>query len=339
MNPILTLLLAAATLSLSWISQPSGSTASFRGICVVNADVVWVSGSGDTCLRTTDGGATWRAQRVPGADKLDFRGVVAFDDKMAYLLSAGPGAQAQVYRTEDGGSHWDNVLSNPDPDGFFDAVAFWDRKHGIVLGDPVRGHFAVLTTDDGAKTWQRQNPPPALQGEGAFAASNSCLTLMRNHGRREAWFATGGLGAARVFHSADAGRTWSVATTPIRDDGASAGIFSLAFADAQHGIAVGGDYARPDQDLHNVAVTSDGGQTWSEPAGVRPKGFRSAVTFMPDRKIWIAVGTSGSDVSYDGGRNWTAFDSGAFNAMGMASSQAAWAVGPDGRIARLRLAH
>ncbi len=335
MNAILRLFLAAATFSLSWISQPSGSTASFRGISAVNADVVWVSGSNGTCLRRTDGGKTWRALAVPGAEKFDFRAVYAFDDRMAYLMSAGPGAQSQVYRTLDGGSHWDRVLSNPDPDGFFDALAFWDRKHGMVLGDPVAGRFVVLTTNDGGATWHRQNPPPALKGEGAFAASNSCLTLRINHGRLETWFGTGGPGAARVFHSTDAGRTWSVTTTPIRNDGASAGIFSLAFADDQHGVAVGGDYSKPDQDQHDIAVTSDGGRTWSEPAGVRPRGFRSAVAFLPDRKIWIAVGTSGSDASYDGGNAWAAFDSGAFNAVGGASSEAIWAVGPKGRIARL----
>lgn len=301
----------------------------------MNAGVVWVSGSDGTCLRTTDGGATWHALTVPGAGKLDFRGVVAFDDRTAFLMSAGPGAQSQVYRTLDGGAHWDRVLSDPDAGGFFDALAFWDPKHGMVLGDPVAGPFVVLITEDGGATWQRQSPPPALKGEGAFAASNSSVVLRRDGDHLEAWFATGGPGAARVFHSADAGRTWSVATTPIRNDGASAGIFSIAFADAEHGVAVGGDYSKPDQDQHNIAVTSDGGRTWTEPPGARPKGFRSAVAFLRDRNAWITTGTSGSDVSYDSGKTWAAFDSAAFNAISSVSSSATWAVGPKGRIAGL----
>jgi photosystem II stability/assembly factor-like uncharacterized protein len=337
MNPVLRLFLAATAFSLSWLNQPGGSTASFRGICAVSAKVAWASGSGGTCLRTTDGGRSWHSEPVPGAEKLDFRAVYAFDDKTAYLMSAGPGAQSQIYRTVDGGGHWKQVLSNPDPDGFFDALAFWDRKHGMVLGDPVAGRFVVLTTEDGGATWQRQSPPSALKGEGAFAASNSCLTLLGDHERREAWFATGGPGAVRVFHSLDAGRTWSVAATPIRNDAASAGIFSLGFAADRHGVAVGGDYAKPEQDQHNVAVTTDGGRTWSEPAGARPKGFRSAVAFLRDRRMWIAVGTSGSDVSYDDGLTWSAFDSGALNAISLLSSEASWAVGPNGRIARLEI--
>lgn len=337
MNLLLRLFLAITAASLAWLNQPSGSDASLRGICAVNAKVVWASGSGGTCLRTLDGGATWHVLTVTGTAKLDFRGVVAFDDRTAFLMSAGPGAQSQVYRTSDGGARWDGVLSDPDPDGFFDALAFWDRKHAMVLGDPVAGRFVVLTTADGGATWQRQSPPPALKGEGAFAASNSSLVLRHDNGRLEAWFATGGPGAARVFHSSDAGRTWSVATTPIRNDSASAGIFSIAFADAEHGIAVGGDYSKPGQDQHNIAMTSDGGRTWAEPAESRPRGFRSAVAFVADQSAWITTGTSGSDVSDDGGKTWAAFDAGAFNAIGSASGSAIWAVGPKGRIARLAI--
>jgi photosystem II stability/assembly factor-like uncharacterized protein len=336
MTSVLTLLLAAAA-SLTWAVQPSGSTASLRGISAVSAQLVWASGSSGTCLRTTDGGKAWHALTVPGAEKLDFRAVVAVDERTAYLMSAGPGAQSQVYRTSDGGAHWVHVLSNSDPDGFFDALAFWDRNRGMVLGDPVAGRFVVLTTEDGGKSWQRQSPPPALKSEGAFAASNSSLALRRDGPVFDAWFATGGPGAARVFHSADAGLTWSVTTTPIRNDSASAGIFSIAFADAERGVAVGGDYSKPDEDQHNVAVTSDGGRTWSEPAGTRPRGFRSAVEFLRDRKAWIAVGTSGSDVSYDGGKTWMAFDPGPFNAIASASSGETWTAGPKGRIGRLTI--
>jgi photosystem II stability/assembly factor-like uncharacterized protein len=334
MSPILSFFLAASV-SLAWTVQPSGSTASLRGISAVNANLGWASGSNGTCLRTDDGGAAWQAIIVPGAAKLDFRGVVAFDHTTAYLMSAGPGDQSQVYRTLDGGSHWNRVLSDPDADGFFDGLAFWDRKRGMVLGDPVGGRFVVLTTADGGNTWRRQNTPPALKGEGAFAASNSSLALSQSQGRLEAWFGTGGPGAARVFHSTDGGHTWSVAATPIRNDSASAGIFSIAFGDTDHGVAVGGDYSKPDQGEHNIAVTSNGGLTWSQPAGSRPAGFRSAVAFLADLGVWITTGTSGSDVSSDGGKTWTEFDSGAFNAIDRISSGATWAVGPKGRIARL----
>lgn len=324
--------LATQACAQSWVSQTSGSTASLRGVSVVDAKVVWASGAGGAYLHTADGGSTWTAATVPGAEALDFRGVRAVDARTVYLVSSGSGDKARVYKTSDGGAQWTLQLTNPDAKGFFDAIAFWDASHGIVLGDPVDGQFAIWTTRDGGVHWQLQHTPPAVANEGAFAASNSCLFLA---GKQEAWFGTGGPSGARVFHSKDRGRSWTVSATPIRNDGASAGIFSLAFSDARHGIAVGGDYAKDQEDRQNIAITEDGGQTWTAPAGPVPKGFRSAVVYVPERKMWLVTGTSGSDASTDSGKTWKPFDSGSYNAMSFVGG-AGWAVGARGRIAAFR---
>ena len=296
----------------------------------MNAKVVWASGSKGTYLITTDGGENWKAGAVAGAADLDFRAVRAFDDKTAILLSIGSGEKSRVYRTKDGGGTWENLYTNPDPKGFFDAIAFWDASHGILLGDPVDGHFVIMTTDDGGETWKREKTPPAQQNEGAFAASNTCLLVLGLH---EVWFATSG---ARVFHSSDGGKKWSVASTPVRHDSSSAGIFSLAFLNPLYGIVVGGDYSKPADPAHNIAITEDGGKKWTAPE-TGPNGFRSAIIYLPDRKMWIATGTSGSDVSTDKGKTWTQFDKGNYNAMSFLLSYAGWAVGPKGAIARLLL--
>jgi photosystem II stability/assembly factor-like uncharacterized protein len=255
------------------------------------------------------------------------------DARVAYLLASGPGDKSRIYKTADSGVHWTLQFTNPDPKGFFDALAFWDARHGIVLGDPVEGEFVILTTADAGEHWVRQHTPRALPNEGAFAASGTCLIA---RGLHEAWFATGGPGGARVFHSQDGGRTWTVVPAPVRNDAASAGIFSIAFSDSRHGIVVGGDYSKPAESRHNIAVTSDGGRTWIEPAGSHPNGYRSAVAFVPDKKIWVAVGTTGSDVSYDGGKSWKLFDTSAFNAVSFVSSTSGWAVGPDGGLAEFQ---
>ena len=331
-TPTLLTLLAGTAYSQSWLSHPSGTTASFRGVSAVSAKVVWVSGTGGTYVVTTDGGSTWRTAVVPGAQQLDFRDVHGVDERTAYLLSSGPGDKSRIYKTVDGGAHWTLQFTNPDPKGFFDAIAFWDARHGIALGDPVDGNFVILSTDDGGENWERQPGPAALQNEGAFAASGTCLVTM---GRREAWFASGGPGAARVFHTKDSGQTWTVSPTPMRNDTAGAGIFSLAFSDAMHGIAVGGDYNKPSDNAGNAAVTSDGGKTWTDREGAHPAGYRSAVAFVPDGKMWIAVGMSGSDVSFDHGNSWKTFDAGAYNAVSFAGG-AGWAVGPNGRLAEFR---
>jgi photosystem II stability/assembly factor-like uncharacterized protein len=320
------LLSVAPVIAQRWVPQASGTTASLRGVSAVNTKVVWASGTGGTWLRTSNGGARWHAATVPGAEELDFRGIRAIDPTTAYLLSSGTGAKSRVYKTVDSGHHWKLLFTNPDAKGFFDAIAFWNPNHGIVAGDPVDGQITFFTTQDGGEHWSRQQAPPALPEEGAFAASNSCLFL---RGESEAWFGTGGVNAVRVFHTKDAGKTWSVASTPIRHDAASAGIFSLAFSDAMRGIAVGGDYAKDSERRQNIAVTTDGGRTWTETSG--PQGFRSAIVWLPDRKAWLTTGTSGSDISDDNGKTWRQFDTSPYNAL-----SATWAVGPKGRIAHLQ---
>jgi photosystem II stability/assembly factor-like uncharacterized protein len=188
-----------------------------------------------------------------------------------------------------------------------------------------------MTTADGGVTWHREKGPTAGAKESAFAASGSCLFT---RGTREAWFATGGPGGARVFHSTDAGQTWSVAKTPMRSDSPNGGIFSLAFASGSRGVAVGGDYKNDKDSTGNAAVTDDGGKTWTAPSGTPPAGYRSAAAYVAVSKTYIAVGTSGSDFSKDGGRSWTMFGTAAYNAISFTLDGVGWAVGPAGAIAK-----
>ena len=321
----------------SWTPQTSNTSVGLRGISAVSEKIAWASGAKGTFLRTTDGGVTWTSGVVPGAADADFRGVCALSDKSAYLLSSGSGPLSRLYKTSDGGVKWDLLMINAKANGFWDAIAMWDPQHGILLGDPVNGRFEIWTTSDGV-TWVEQKGPPALPQEGAFAASNSSLTV---RGARDAWFGTGGApgaagaGGARVFHSDDGGKSRTVAKTPMRHDSESAGIFSIAFSDARHGVAVGGDYTKPGDGVGSIALTEDGGKSWMSPAAPLP-GYRSAVVYIDEKKMWIATGTSGSDASVDGGRTWRSFDQAGYNAMSFAGS-AGWAVGPGGMIAKASL--
>jgi photosystem II stability/assembly factor-like uncharacterized protein len=330
------LLLIADTCSAQWMPQESGTKSRLRGLGVVNRDVAWASGTGGTCLRTTDGGKTWVAMAVSGASDLDFRDVHAVDADIAYLLSIGEGEKSRIYKTTDGGTSWALQYTNQDPKGFLDAITFWDAKHGLAVGDPVEGRFMILTTDDGGKDWKRipvEGMPPALPGEGAFAASGTCLVVQ---GDRNAWFATGGAKVSRVFRSTDRGRNWTVHETPVRAGTPFSGIFSLAFWDTNHGVAVGGDYKNPDESGGYVARTSDGGRTWALMKGTQPAGYRSGVAVVPGTPgpTLIAVGPTGSDVSVDGGENWRRLGSVSFDAVGFAGPDAGWAVGEDGKAAR-----
>jgi photosystem II stability/assembly factor-like uncharacterized protein len=328
--------LAAALLGLcdsiafgQWRTQAVDTRSDFRGLCVVSPSVAWVSGTMGTYARTTDRGKTWSVATVPGAEKFDFRDVKAFGEATAYLLSAGPGAASRIYKTIDGGKSWTMQFKCTDPAAFFDAIAFWDEMNGIALGDPVKGHFQLIVTADGGTSWKPLAPktfPPALLGEGAFAASGTCLFT---HGEKDVWFATGGAKSARVLHSSDRGQNWEVSETPIVAGVESAGIFSIAFRDKSHGIVVGGDYRKPDDVGATAAITSDGGKTWISLGKQLP--FCSAVAWAKDR--WVAVGTSGSHVSLDDGVTWKPLDRENYNSIGFTSSGEGWAAGPKGRIA------
>jgi photosystem II stability/assembly factor-like uncharacterized protein len=283
-----------------------------------------------THARTTDGGKTWSVGVVPGAEKLDFRDVEAFGEATAYLLSAGAGDASRIYKTVDGGKSWAMQFKCTEPAAFLDALAFWGENHGVALGDPLNGRFQLIVTDDGGANWRplaAKSQPLALPGEGAFAASGTCLVT---HGERDVWFATGGAKVTRVFRSRNRGLDWEVSETPITAGAESAGIFSIAFRDEKHGIIVGGDYRKADATGATAAITSDGGKTWKLLDKRLP--FRSAVTWAKDG--WIAVGTTGSHVSLDNGSTWQLLDRENYNSVGFTSTGEGWAVGPKRRIAK-----
>lgn len=321
---------------LEWVAQSAPTRAGLRGLSVASPRVVWASGTGGTFLRTTDGGATWRADTVAGATDLDFRDVHALDEDTAWLMSAGEGAGSRIYHTKDGGRNWTLQHTVAGPQGFLDGMAFRGPTSGIAYSDPVDGAFLLLATVDGAN-WSALpagSLPPALPGEAGFAASGTGIAVRGE----QVWFGTGGGAQARVFRSGDGGRSWTAAATPLAAGSAGAGVFSLAFWSDRDGVAVGGDYTKPGETAGNVARTGDGGRTWRPVGGAPPRGYRSGVAVVPgtDPPLLVAVGISGSDYSIDGGESWTPIDTVEYNAVAAVGPDAVWAVGPGGRVAKLR---
>ncbi len=315
-----------------WSLQTSGVTARLRGVSAVNDRVVWASGSGSTVLRTEDGGASWKKITVT-SDTLDFRDTDAIDEKTAYVLSIGNGDASRIYKTVDRGMTWTQQFRNDDAKAFLDAMSFWDANHGIVIGDSIDRQFYVLITSNGGKEWTRvpvDKLPPALVNEGAFAASGTNIAV---YGKRYAWIGLGSAGRARVLRTTDGGKTWKVFETPLKSN-QSAGIFSIAFRDERHGIVVGGDYQKEMDASDNVAVTNDGGATWTLMKGL--SGFRSVVAYMPGTATLIALGPSGGDISRDDGQSWSALPGPGFDSFSFPRRYSlGWGSGAQGAIGRL----
>lgn len=249
-------------------------------------------------------------------------------------MSIGEGNASRIYRTTDGGKSWKNTFVNQESAAFYDCMAFEDENHGLAMSDPVDGKFRLIETKDGGESWDIVDPagmPAALTGEAGFAASGTCLEAAAGR-----WYlASGGVDPGRIYRSED-GKEWAVSNSSITG-AAAAGVFSVRFRDERHGLAVGGDYQNPTGNVNVSSWSADGGVTW-KPSESFPAGYRSGASWVPGRgKTAVAVGTSGSDITLDGGRNWRSFDNGTFDAVECISKHACWASGSKGRVAKLSL--
>lgn len=308
---------SATPAAAQWTDQHPPTAEAFRGLSAVNSNVVWASGTHGTFMWTANGGEEWHVGTVPGATSLDFRDVHAVSLDTAYLMAAGQDT-ARIYMTTDRGRHWRLQYDDTSKGAFLDAIAFFTSRHGLALGDPVDGVFTLLTTSDGGRHWRRlpaRSLPRALPGEAAFAASGTALITCGPH---DAWFGTGGARVARVFHSHDGGRSWTASETPVRAGNSAAGIFSLACRNRHDGIAVGGNYARPDSTAVSVAYTTDGAATWTSVPPSAATSYLSGVAYLDPAaggQHLLAVGTLGTAFSGDGGRSWKRLDSLSLNVV------------------------
>ena len=338
----------SASACAQWQVLDAHTTADFRGVHYVGNGVAWVSGTNGTVLRTEDMGKTWTHCAVPpGAETLDFRGVQAFDAKTAIVMSSGPGDQSRLYKTTDGCGTWKLVFTNPDRDGFWDALKMSFNAtyiNGVLIGDPVGGSFPIFVTTDNGNSWRRkgearpgwtsgckERDAHARANEGLFAASNSSLVFWSGP-NLEVVFVTGGKPGARFVFSDESDWDGSLCSVrfgswrlPFANSSAdSIGAFAVAAAGdgpKQKLLVVGGDYKFPDlpsasflieQQFANFHLPGmlDIYRRSPSRSTAGPHGYRSAVAYEAKAQAWIAVGPNGTDTSTDDGRSWRALHPG-----------------------------
>lgn len=294
---------------------------SIRGLSVVNDSVLWVSGTQGKAGRSTDGGRNWQWFSIEGCEDVDFRDIEAFSSEKAVLM--GIDAPARIYMTTDGGRRWERVYFNETKGMFLDGMDFQDEQEGMIIGDPVGGAFTVLHTRNGGASWETINGPESIYGEGSFAASGTTIRYLQD--------STLAMASGGRFFRYNTGK-WEVIRFPIPQGKSSEGIFSFAFRDKNEGVAVGGDYITS---TGHCIWTKDGGRTWEAPK-TPTGGYRSSVEYLGDQQL-IATGPDGTDISSDGGMNWTALSNEGYHVARKAKQgKRVYLAGQKGRIAVLR---
>jgi photosystem II stability/assembly factor-like uncharacterized protein len=302
---------------------------SIRGMSVVNDQVVWVSGSGGAVAKSTDGGKTWRWFQVKGFEKNDFRDIEAFDEKTAVIMAVGE--PAFILKTFNGGESWKVVYSDSSKGMFLDAMEFWDNGNGIAVGDPIDGNIYIARTDDFGNSWASSlsnKMTPADKGEAMFASSGTNIRKLSN---LEAVVVTGGTRSRLLIHE-----KWM--DLPIIQGAESTGANSVAIWNVPprklNIVIVGGDFKNDTSSSKNCTWSTDMGKRWNSPV-VPPHGYRSCVEFITADRL-LTCGTSGIDVSEDGGKNWRLISPESFHVCRKArSGKSVYLAGANGRIAKL----
>lgn len=303
----------------------SAKTTSIRGLSVVNDNIVWVSGANGMVGRSIDGGASFKWTKVDGFAKTDFRDIEAFDANTAIIM--GIDTPAVILKTIDGGKTWKIVFQDKRAGMFLDAMEFFSKESGMVIGDPINGKIFMAVTVDAGNTWRAMPEamaPAVEKGEAMFASSG---TNIRSAGKNELLFITGGT-YSRLFI-----RNEKI-VLPIIQGKETTGANSLAVWDKKTFIIVGGDFNNATSTEKNCVLTKNAGKTFSTPT-TPPFGYRSCVEYLSKSKL-ITCGITGVDVSDDGGMNWRNISATGFHVVRKAKKgKAVYLAGGKGRIAKL----
>lgn len=238
----------------SWRQVRIPAGASLRAVDFYGARWGWAAGSSGRVLRTTDGGASWRAARRIG------KGIVILDIEALGRRSAvavvtqirNGSTRGGIARTTDAGRSW--RLSRWTGEESLEAISSAGKRSLVVAGTQWGRQLraTALLSTDGGRTWKRM-----LRRSCDWEVRDLAFTDAQ-HGYLLAsssadWTGYTSWGTV-IFRTADGGHTW--ATTDL-GQASTLGLTSLAFADAKRGWAVG----------DRVLVTTNGGASWSD-AGV-----------------------------------------------------------------------
>ena len=268
------------------------SKVSFRGLCVLDDKVIWVSGSRGCVARSIDGGITFDLMSIPGYDSTQFRDIEAFDQNTAIVMSSGsPGV---ILKTYNGGLNWIKVFEDKRPNIFLDAMDFWNPEEGMVIGDPLDERFVLFRTSDGGNTWHAVDTsmrPWAIPGESLFAASGTCFRCMPKH---SIGFVTGG--SKSYFHWLQIDKKYQRFELKSMPSGSpSCGAFSFDY-NKRNIVIVGGDYSKDTLRTKQAIYSYNYSENGLELLNLKPfySNYRSCITLSENGNFYTC-GTKGID--------------------------------------------
>ncbi|MEA3426465.1 MAG: oxidoreductase [Bacteroidota bacterium] len=318
----------------------SGKKVSIRGLSVVNDQVIWASGSKGSVARSTDGGKNFTWTTVPGYEKNDFRDIEAFDDNTALIMAITE--PAAILKTTDGGLTWRKVFEDTTKGAFWDAMNFsYDKSNklaGALVGDPIKGQIFYALTFDAGETWERphaeahKNIPAVAEGEAFFASSGTNVILFDKEDFHPTLYAVSGGKVSALWDMF----TWTKYPLPIMQGAQSTGANSLAInSDYSRGVVVGGDFTKDTIGSNNCVLLEFSNKINMSTPQTPPHGYRSCVIYL-DKNNLLTCGTSGVDISKDGGKNWELISRESYHVCQKAKKgKAVFLAGSNGRIAKL----
>ena len=235
-------------------------------------------------LRTADGGRTWQqgepitpiastgpdSYGIGGSRQLNF-----VDPLHGWLLVSPTGTSFSLYRTNDGGLHWQLEAVNPSAGNHKTSQFGCDRFCSIAFASPSTGWITtiapqarprLLVTRDGGVAWKLQTLLPTTADTGCPCYVDTPIFSDQSHGILMLW-STSNIMIGHLLVTSDGGSSWTIRSLPDE-----AVWQTVGFYDANHGWVIAGSASVFGALVNQTASsqelplplyrTDDGGKTW-----------------------------------------------------------------------------
>jgi photosystem II stability/assembly factor-like uncharacterized protein len=301
---VVVFLLSSSLLFYKYIGNKNSKKREFEIDCTIRAlevendSTCWFAGSNNKYGHTNNYGKTWKENIIKyDTFNLDFRSISVTTNSV-FILSVG--SPALLFKIDKKTLNYKLVYKETEEKAFYDSMQFWDDENGIAVGDPTENCMSIIITKNGGDTWNKiacENLPLAVEGEAAFAASNTNISLVD----QKVYIATGGK-EANILIGSDYGKNWRKYKTPIIQGEKMTGIFSLDNLSTDTAVIAGGDWSSKENSEKAMAITMDGGISWQ--LQKNNPGYTSCVQFVPKTKTLVACSPTGIYYSNNFAKSW-----------------------------------